>query len=80
MAERIIRCESCGGDGGWETIHNDVYPSAYNGDPPRSWSPCIACDGTGEIIVVTSLADFYDMAAPEFTGHLPKAPISDDDL
>lgn len=79
MNERIVRCTRCNGDGGWERIHNDMYPSAYNGDPPRSWSPCVECDGTGEIIVVTSLVDFYDMDAPEFTGRWPEAfPAAED--
>lgn len=61
--ERIIPCPNCGGDGGFEHIHNDEYPSSPNGDPRRSWHPCIECDSQGEIIIVTSLIDFYDLDA-----------------
>ena len=61
--QRIIPCPNCGGDGGFERTHYDEYPSSYNGDPRRSWEPCIECDNQGEIIIVTSLIDFYDLAA-----------------
>lgn len=69
--ERVVLCEACGGDGGFEIIHNDEYPGSYNGDPRRSWSPCVECDGTGEIIIVASLVEHDDLDAAGFTGYDP---------
>ena len=77
--QRVVPCADCGGDGGFERIHNDEYPSSYNGDPRRSWQQCTGCDGTGEIIIVASLIDHLDLDRPELTGRWPEPPIWDDE-
>lgn len=55
VSERVQPCSACDGRAGLERVYTDRYPRE-NGDPFRSWEPCIYCDGTGETIVVTSLA------------------------
>lgn len=46
MNQRVMPCESCGGDGGFESA-----PYGYNhndGSPLTHWHQCGACGGSGE--------------------------------
>lgn len=44
---RIVDCDHCGGDGGWETQPRGFC--SVRGTPITDWIECTACDGTGEM-------------------------------
>lgn len=60
--ERHILCPACEGQGGFERIVSH-WPD-YHGNPLTEWSVCSECDGQGEVIIVTSLTDWYDLDRP----------------
>lgn len=57
---RIVLCDRCGGDGGWDVIENWRHPRPC-GEPYSHWDECGACDGRGEVEVVTTLIDLADL-------------------
>lgn len=46
MNRRIVTCENCGGDGGFESMPYGY--SHIDGSPLTHWNQCSACGGSGE--------------------------------
>jgi hypothetical protein len=59
FAQRVVTCESCGGDGGFESM-----PYGYNhidGSPLTHWNQCSACGGSGEYWVDVQPVEMDDL-------------------
>jgi hypothetical protein len=56
---RIVTCDACNGDGGWESS-----PTGYNhvnGMPTTHWIACRLCDGKGEAEIEAEPRTLDDM-------------------
>jgi hypothetical protein len=63
--ERIVTCEVCGGDGGWEVAETGPYGYRYDpndGALITHWRKCEACAGTGQVAVEVQPIDLSDLA------------------
>ena len=66
--QRIIACDECGGDGGWEVSETGPFGHLYdpsNGALRTHWQRCPACASTGEIVVDVHPITFDDLDAQE---------------
>lgn len=58
MDARIVVCERCGGDKGWDVPYDIDY---RDGGTIDRWVPCAACDETGEVEVEVEPIEMEDL-------------------
>lgn len=59
METRIVPCEKCGGDGGWE---NPISHDPFRDTIRYSKVVCEACDGSGVMEIEVEPIDWYALS------------------
>lgn len=55
---RIVICDQCGGEGGWEALCG--WPDGF-GAPKTEWRRCHFCGGMGTVEIDVELIECHDL-------------------